>query len=122
MTGPVVLPQIVQKRQPPLECSNESGGSWGFINSLGDYEIPPSFQSTGRFSEGLAKAEAKNRIGFVDRTGNLRIKEQFFMASDFQNGLALVQTPRDIGYINPQGEFVWKAPYVQVEFAFMPGF
>jgi hypothetical protein len=58
----------------------------------------------------------------VDRIGNLRIKEQFSMASDFRNGLALVQTSTEIGYINPQGEFVWKAPYVQVEFAFMPGF
>jgi hypothetical protein len=44
------------------------------------------------------------------------------MASDFHDGLALVQTSRELGYINRNGEFVWKAPYVQIEFAFMPGF
>jgi hypothetical protein len=72
---------------------------WGFINTSGDFVIPPSFREGqisdfSYFSDGMAMINAAEsekdgyKIGFLDRTGALAIDEQLLEAHDFHEGLA----------------------------------
>ncbi|MEP6925919.1 MAG: WG repeat-containing protein, partial [Pyrinomonadaceae bacterium] len=77
--------------------SNYYAYKCGYINTKGEYVIPPKFrQSCGEFSDGLARIsvdwqgdeyeEGKGWIGFLDKQGDWAIKPQFFEAGNFADG------------------------------------
>jgi hypothetical protein len=81
--------------------------------------VPLRFYHATQFSEGLAQVRLDKNLevgssGFIDGAGNLVIPAVFHEADRFDHGLSLVNTEDEIGYINQKGEFVWRAPWVDV--------
>ena len=83
-------------------------GKWGFINEIGDMEIPARFDSAGGFGEnGLAKVELDNKWGLIDESGKIVIPIQFDEIL-FSIGNAVAPAERDgkWGLINENGSEV----------------
>lgn len=95
-----------------------------FIDKTGKAVIElPFYSNTGRFSEGLARVENKDRYGFIDKAGKIVIAPAYRWAEDFNNGLAAISTSKQIwdfegtenlgfepnlGYIDKKGKVIWK--------------
>ena len=107
------------------------GGKWGFIDKTGKVVIPPQFDGTMVFTEGLAavviRTETRtpnpnggedirtiSKWGYINPTGEMVIQPQFDSAGTFKNGLAQVTIEGDswqdrkIGYIDKTGKYVWE--------------
>jgi hypothetical protein len=73
-------------------------GKWvekmGFINTKGQFVIPPKFDSVGNFSEGLAMASIESKQGYIDQNGKWVIPPQykngFALANEFHEGFARI--------------------------------
>jgi hypothetical protein len=94
-----------------------AGKLTGFIDRSGSWAVSPRFYDAIEFSEGLAgvklsKSYRSGSSGFIDPAGNLVIPAKFRVVDRFEQGLSLVETEDEIAYINRQGEFVWRAPWV----------
>lgn len=92
----------------------------GFINSEGEFVIPPVFDIDGDFtrcaddfSEGLAglidgppMMEKNPSFMFINKTGDIAIKTVFFQAESFHEELAVVWDAESekYGYINKSGK------------------
>jgi len=97
----------------------------GFVNASGEMVVPICYRWADPFSEGLAAVsigtgEAHKSVaeacetGFIDRSGTFRIPARFLSAGRFVGGLCLVEDEHCTGYIDHSGEFVWRAPYVEI--------
>ena len=64
---------------------------WGFIDKTGALVIPPKFESTLGFKEGLAPVVVNDRWGFINKNGTLVIEDQFDWVAEFSEGVAIVQ-------------------------------
>ena len=72
-------------------------GKSGYIDMTGEWAIPPIFDVTGDFNEGLAPVipdGEKGKWGFINRTGELVIPAVFDKICEFSDGLACVQVGR----------------------------
>jgi WG containing repeat len=68
---------------------------WGYINTSGEFAIPPRFESSLNdyvwpFSDGLARIEVNHRFGFINHSGEFVIKARLPDATDFSDGMARV--------------------------------
>ncbi len=67
----------------------------GFIDAAGKLVIPPRFDQSAEFSEGLARvfqsAPGGGRFGYIDKSGKMVIAPRFATAEAFSDGLALVR-------------------------------
>jgi hypothetical protein len=68
-----------------------SGQGWGFIDKTGTLAIPPKFESTLGFKEGLAPVLMDRKWGFINKNGSLVIDNQFHWVAQFSEGVAIVQ-------------------------------
>ena len=96
----------------------EEHGRSGYIDRTGAVVIPPCFDGTGDFSEGLAAFERDGRWGYLDPSGEIVIQPVFPWAESFREGLAHVQVTGSSlgyegrwGYINKSGKVVIPATY-----------
>jgi WG repeat protein len=64
---------------------------WGFIDKTGALVIPPKFESTLGFKEGLAPVLVDGKWGFINKNGTLVIENQFDWAAQFSEGMAIVE-------------------------------
>jgi hypothetical protein len=121
LSKPVVKPQVIQ---PSLIIKNHqlfpvylSSQGHGFVDETGKIVIPPVFDDTEVFSEGLGAVKFHGKWGFIDETGTMVIQPRFDAAGEFHNGLAEVvfdetrvfglKLPRRrAAFINRQGEEV----------------
>lgn len=53
--------------------------------------IPPQFESTASFKEGLAAVLVDDKWGFINKNGTLVIENQFDWVAEFSEGVAIVQ-------------------------------
>jgi hypothetical protein len=83
-------------------------GSWGYIDTTGQFIIPPQFDMVGKFSGGLAKIKIGDKYGFVNKVGEKVIPTVYDDASDYDEGLAFVKLGQRVGYINRQNKWVWE--------------
>jgi hypothetical protein len=81
---------------------------YGFINSKGMCVIPPAFERTRSFSEGLCAVRVKKKWGFVNKRGEMVIKPTFSKVKDFSEGLAAVKVGAVWGYIDRVGNYLVK--------------
>ena len=66
-------------------------GKLGFINTKGEFEISPRFDSRLWFSEdGIATVEVEGRIGYINLKGEFLVQPKFLDATGFSEGLARV--------------------------------
>lgn len=87
-------------------------GKYGFINTEGEWMIPPTFEELGEMREGLASFAAGGKLGFINEQGEVVIKPRFDIprggcwVCGYSEGLVAVETDGEMGYINGSGEFV----------------
>jgi hypothetical protein len=87
----------------PIRQNNKNG----YINRQGEVVIPPQFEFTLPFSEGLAAVcTSAGKCGFIDETGKFVINPQFQSVYRFSEGLAAVVTEGRLGYIDKTGKYV----------------
>ncbi len=117
-------------------------GKYGFIDTKGNFLIPPTFTSAENFSEGMAAVYVGGRSfiygesgqhisleggkwGYIDRTGEIKIPPQFGEAAQFNEGLAFVAG--DIGhkeawgFIDAQGLYKINPKYGPEQSSFKNG-
>jgi len=68
---------------------------WGFINTRGDFVIPPTHQRwtvpfVSSFSDGMALIQIYGKNGFLDRTGALAIEANLLEAHEFHDDASRV--------------------------------
>jgi hypothetical protein len=68
------------------------GEKWGYINKKGEFVIPPEYEWTINFYEGLGMVKKDGKWGFMDTTGKFVIEPIYEDAYPFQEGLAPVAT------------------------------
>ncbi len=83
---------------------------YGYMDKAGRVVIPPQFDDSGHFSEGLAWVsvfkEGKRLYGFIDKTGKVVIEPEFvYQPGDFVDGLARVMGHTRTGFIDHAGSF-----------------
>ena len=94
-------------------------GQWGYIDMMGNYLIPPSFERAGRFVDGLAPARRNGLWGYIDVRGNWIIQPKFVRAREFHEGLAAVYIRGKWGYINKEGKYAIRPQYTEAgDFAY----
>src|SRR4051812_42549964 len=86
------------------------GGSWGYIDTTGNWVIKPIYQEASAFSEGFAKVKYSGNYGFIDKKGNWITKPIYPLASDFNNGHAKVAW-HGWGIIDTTGKYYLKPKY-----------
>jgi hypothetical protein len=99
---------------------------YGYVDKNGRVVIPPRFDDSGHFSEGLAWVsvfkEHKRLYGFIDKTGKVAIKPQFvYQPGDFVDGLAKVVGETDSGFIDRTRAFRIKVDYEHAGDSFSEG-
>jgi hypothetical protein len=58
-------------------ADEEDRADCGFVDKYGEWVIPPQFEDTKSFSEGLAAVKQDGLWGFIDKTGQFVIRPQF---------------------------------------------
>ncbi len=122
-------------------------GKYGFIDTKGNFVIPPTFTSAQEFSEGMAAVYVGGRAfiessiyrgrtyqnispeggkwGYIDRTGEIKIPPQFGEAKQFSEGLALVAGDEGgegpVGFIDTQGLYKINPKYAHHSSPFKNG-
>lgn len=94
-------------------------GQYGYLNTVGEWAIPPQFAAADGFSQGLAAARYEDGLyGYIDRQGQMIIPPQYYLAGPFSEGLAGVQLTDpfsggaragQMGYIRPDGSLAFTA-------------
>ncbi len=97
-------------------------GRWGYVDTLGNLVVQPSYADAGSFAGGLARVKIGGRWGYIDATGKAVIAPRFHEASDFDGSLAAVsyvtRKPGSVmeplltaaGYVDRSGRYVWNPP------------
>jgi hypothetical protein len=86
----------------------EPEGGVGFIDTIGNVRVSPTFIEAEEFSEGLAVARTSGVFGYIDHTGKFAIPPQFDWAFPFSNGFARVFIDGKTHIINTKGELVFE--------------
>ncbi|MEM7654495.1 MAG: WG repeat-containing protein [Bacteroidota bacterium] len=81
-------------------------GKWGYLDSLGQEMIAPTFDQVKDFQEGLAPAKKGRYWGFINRKGEWAISARFSQVELFSQGVARVRAKRRYGYVLPNGDML----------------
>lgn len=84
--------------------------SCGFINTQGEFVIPPVYDQALPFEEGLACVTVKGKKGFINPHGDMVIEPRFRREGNFRNGVAWVEADGKAGYIDRTGRMIWERP------------
>lgn len=86
----------------------ESARGWGFINTQGQWVIPPQFKKAQNFSEGVAAVCLENErvFAYIDKTAHAILEVEASRVGDFHDGVAMIVKGGRCGYINKSGEYV----------------
>jgi hypothetical protein len=99
---------VDQEDQEFMRLQSEHSTYYGFINSKGMCVIPPAFEKTKSFSEGLCAVRVKKKWGFINKRGEMVIRPTFSKVKDFREGLAAVKVGSVWGYIDRVGNYLVK--------------
>ncbi|WP_343605408.1 WG repeat-containing protein [Fluviicola sp.] len=92
-------------------------GKVGFIDSAHQTIIPPIFDDTRQFREGLAAAKQAGKWGFIDQSGQFVIPPVYHSALSFSDSLSAVSIENGKwNYINHRGEVVIQVDAAQADF------
>jgi hypothetical protein len=81
-------------------------GKYGYIDKTGTIVIPPAFENTMGFREGLAATKLDGKYGYIDMKGDWVIKPTFEFTYMFSEGLAMVRIGKKYAWVNRSGEVV----------------
>jgi WG containing repeat len=91
--------------EQPALVPAKIGETWGFIDTTGQFVIPPQYEEADDFYDGLAAVRDNGLWGFVDAKGNPVIECRFDEARRFREGLAAVSNGDAWGYIDTSGQY-----------------
>ncbi len=97
-----------------LAAAWTSENLWGFIDTSGNWVIPPAYSSLQSFSEGLAAVEKDGAWGFINTQGEAVIEPTYDQVRDFHEGLAAVWDGNAWGFVDRKGKLVIAAQYAEV--------
>jgi hypothetical protein len=93
--------------QELLIAAKESGKKFGFINTNGQYVIPPSFDDATPFMSDVAVVRVGKKYGVIDRKGAYTIKPVFDDALYyFPEGKITVKSKGKWGIVSAQGDTI----------------
>jgi len=81
-------------------------GTYGFIDTEGEFAIEPRFERAYSFDGGLAPTKVGGKWGFIDTGGNFVIEPNFDDALSFSEGFAAVAVDNAWGFIDAGGNLV----------------
>ena len=87
-------------------CKIRIDNKFGFIDTVGNIMIQPSFIYASQFSEGYAVVRSEKGTGFIDTNGVFIIQPNLEGATQFKNGLAVVYKNDQCGLINISGKLI----------------
>ncbi len=99
---------VEQEDQEFIRLQSGFSTHYGFVNSKGMCVIPPAFERTKSFSEGLCAVRVNKKWGFINKHGEMVIKPTFSKVKDFSEGLAAVKVGAVWGYIDRVGNYLVK--------------
>lgn len=99
--------------QPSLAAAKDAKGRWGYLNTEGQWAIPPQWDAARDFTEdGLARVQKGDLWGYVGTDLKTHIKPTWTEASPFKNGRAAVTLGDEmVGAIDTAGKLVVPARY-----------
>jgi hypothetical protein len=66
-----------------------AGDKWGYLDRTGSVAVPPRYDCTWDFSEGLARVQVGEEWGFIGKTGSMVIQPKpYSVVTDFSGDLA----------------------------------
>ena len=105
MFVPVLATAQAKDKEMPLFWIREDG-KYGYIDKKGAVVIPPAFENTMGFNEGLAATKLGGKYGYIDTKGTWVIKPQFDFTYMFSEGLAMVRVKEKYAWIDKTGTIV----------------
>lgn len=90
------------------------GDKMGIVSREGKFISPTNFGTIGRFSKGLAPAEADGKWGFIDTCGAWKIEPKYDMANGFEGGPARVKTGDKWGLIDTSGREILPPTFAHI--------
>ncbi len=99
---------------------------WGFIDTTGNWLLPPIYEAVGDFVNGFARVRTGRLSGslqpinwkFINKKGQHVFEDLLFeKAEDFANGFARIRLNDRWGFINLKGDLIIK-PQFEVSFDF----
>lgn len=109
---------ILKAELIPFSLDANHGHKSGYKNEKGEIVVPAIYESTSKFSEGLAVVKTfGNKYGYLDESGKIAIPLKYTYAKPFKDGLAVVelQDPRTLndisGVIDRTGKIVIPIKY-----------
>lgn len=98
---------FAQRRDPVMTLYwIREDGKYGYIDKTGRVVIPPQFENTMGFNEGLAATKMNGKYGYIDTKGRWVIKPQFDFTYMFSEGLAMVRIGKQFAWIDRTGKIV----------------
>jgi hypothetical protein len=96
--------------------------AYGYIDRTGRVVIPPQYDETYGFSEGLGRVVVNGKWGFIDKKGQMVIEPQFTTAYWFSEGFASVALDSGVRvYIDHAGKVVSNPDYQYTDAWFSEG-
>jgi hypothetical protein len=92
----------------------EVHGSFGFIDTAGNYRVEPRFAFAGAFAGNRAPVQIEGKWGYTDATGRLAIPPVFAWAGSFSEGRAPIADSLGYAYIDTDGALVGDGHYSDV--------
>src|SRR5882762_5273639 len=101
-------PTLAQEKASHKLFESVVNGKIGFVDASCRFVIPPQFEETLGFSEGLASVKMAGKWGYIDSSGAYVVPPRFAGAFPFSDGLASVQLHENEswGFIDKSGDVV----------------
>lgn len=87
-------------------CSIKVDGKCGYIDTLGNVVIEPTYEYGAQFSEGLASVRKDGCYGVIDEDENIVIGFKYLSVNRFKNGYATFQNEEGTGVMNKKEEVI----------------
>jgi TonB family protein len=92
-------------------CGAHVGNLTGFMDTAGNFVIPPKFMLANDFSEGVAQVFVGRKYGLIDKTGAYVVEPKFdLMAAFMSEGLIEVKLGDQVGFADRTGALRFTIP------------
>lgn len=107
-----------EEKEPAPDASEEEPSQpepvlrYGFIDTQGDFVLPPLYQDAQPFSQGLAAVTLDGETwGFINEEGEMVIQPLYHSVEPFSQGYSAVSIEENFGLLDLQGDLVLPLVY-----------
>lgn len=102
--------QLTERLLIPFKNSHSL---FGYIDTLGNWIIPPKFDDASNFCEGLASVCKNDSCFYINKEGEYISENKFDEVEDYKDGFAIVKNNGIYYLINRTGQVISK-PYAEI--------